>query len=81
VLAMASPDPAVRDCQIEGMALIERTLFAAMGDIDPELKPPIAVVLRQVWYAALIEWVNDWSEASSVGRDLESAARLLLDGR
>ena len=81
VLAMASPDPAVRECQLQVMDLIEQTLFAAMGDIDPELKAPIAVVLRQVWHASLIEWVNDWSEASSVGRDLESAARLLLDGR
>ena len=77
VLAMASPDPAVRECQLQVMDLIEQTLFAAMGDIDPELKAPIAVVLRQVWHASLIEWVNDWSEASSVGRDLESAAEAL----
>jgi AcrR family transcriptional regulator len=81
VLAMASPDPAVRECQLEVMSLIEQVLNTAMGDLDPDLKRRVAVVLRQVWHASLIEWVNDWSEASSVGRDLESAARLLLEGR
>ncbi|HZP30489.1 MAG TPA: TetR family transcriptional regulator [Acidimicrobiia bacterium] len=81
VLATSSPDPAVRDCQLEVMALIERTLFAAMGDIDPDVKTRVAVALRQIWHAILLEWVNEWSEPPAVGRDLESAARLLLDGR
>ncbi len=81
VLAMNSPDPAVRECQLEVMSLIEQTLDAAMGDLDPALKARVAVVLRQVWHASLIEWVNEWCEDSAVGRDLESAARLLLDGR
>jgi hypothetical protein len=63
------------------MSLIEQVLNTAMGDLDPDLKRRVAVVLRQVWHASLIEWVNDWSEASSVGQDLESAARLLLEGR
>ena len=81
VLAMASPDPAVRDCQLEVMGLIEQTLFTAMGDIDQDVKARVAVALRQVWHAVLIEWVNEWSEPPAVSRDLESAARLLLGGQ
>ena len=81
VLAMASPDPAVRECQLEVMALIEGTLCAAMGDIDPDVRSRVAIALRQLWHSVLIEWVNEWSDPPTVSRDLESAARLLLDGR
>jgi len=81
VLATSSPDPAVRDCQLEVMALIESTLRTAMGDVDPDVKIRAAVTLRQLWHSVLLEWVNEWSDPATVSRDLESAARLLLDRR
>jgi TetR/AcrR family transcriptional regulator, cholesterol catabolism regulator len=81
VLATSAPDPAVRECQLEVMALIEGTLCVAMGDIDPDVQLRVAIALRQLWHSVLLEWVNEWSEPAAVSRDLESAARLLLDGR
>jgi AcrR family transcriptional regulator len=81
VLATSSPDPAVRECQLEVMELIEGTLCAAMGDVDPDVKTRAAVTLRQLWHSVLLEWVNEWSDPATVSRDLESAARLVLDGR
>jgi hypothetical protein len=38
----------------------------------------IARVLSWVWFGALLGWVNGWSNAGTVGDELETAARLLL---
>lgn len=81
VTASASPDPAVRDCQIQLMATMDRVLAGAMGDLDPTVKARAARTLRMVWFGWLVGWVNGWNDTATVNRELESAARLLLDGR
>jgi len=81
VTASASPDPAVRDCQIELMATMDEVLAAAMGDLDPELKARAARALRMVWFGWLVGWVNGWNDAATVNQELASATRLLLDGQ
>lgn len=40
----------------------------------------VARVLQQVWFSSLIGWVGGVDPADRVDADLESAARLLLDG-
>jgi hypothetical protein len=79
ITASSSPDPAVRECQLEIMAMIDGSLEAAMGDVEPERRRRIAVTLRQLWFSWLLNWVNGWNDASTVNTELESAARLLLD--
>ncbi len=82
VTASASPDPAVRDCQAEMMAIMDDVLLAAMdgeGEIEATRAREIAVTLRQVWFAWLLGWVNGWNDAATVGNQLETATRLLLD--
>jgi AcrR family transcriptional regulator len=78
VTATSSPDPAVRDCQIEVMAIMDRVLEEAMTDVDPRLRAQVAVTLRQVWFAWLLGWVNGWNDAPTVNRQLVATARLLL---
>jgi hypothetical protein len=34
--------------------------------------------LSQVWLAALVAWVRGWAPAGQMGKDLETAARLLI---
>jgi len=80
VTASASPDPAVRDCQIELMATMDRVLAAAMADLDPAVQARAARTLRMVWFGWLVGWVNGWNDAATVNAELESATRLLLDG-
>ncbi len=63
------------------MRLIEQALTNAMPGVDPDVQIRVAVALQHVWHASLMGWVNGWSDAATVGRDLESAARLLLEGR
>jgi AcrR family transcriptional regulator len=79
ITASSAPDPAVRECQLEMMGMIDRVLSDAMGDIDPDRRDRIAVTLRQLWFSWLLNWVNGWNDASTVDEQLESATRLLLD--
>ncbi len=79
VTASASPDPAVRECQAEMMAIMDEVLLAAMtDDVEPERAAQIAVTLRQVWFAWLLGWVNGWNDAATVSHQLETTTHLLL---
>jgi len=79
ITASSAPDPAVRECQLEIMAMIDRGLEDAIGDIDPDRRRRIAVTLRQLWFSWLLNWVNGWNDAATVNQQLESATHLLLD--
>jgi AcrR family transcriptional regulator len=81
VTASASPDPAVRDCQIQLMATMDQVLAGAMGDLDPAVKARAARTLRMVWFGWLVGWVNGWNDTATVNDELASATRMLLDGR
>jgi AcrR family transcriptional regulator len=78
VTATSSPDPAVRECQAEIMAIMDRVLEDAMGDVDPDRRAQVALTLRQVWFAWLLGWVNGWNDAATVSRELVNTARILL---
>jgi AcrR family transcriptional regulator len=78
VTASSSPDPAVRDCQADIMATMDRVLQGAMGDVEATRRTQIALTLRQVWFAWLLGWVNGWNDAATVNRELAATARLLL---
>jgi TetR/AcrR family transcriptional regulator, cholesterol catabolism regulator len=79
ITASSSPDPAVRECQVEMIGLQDAVFEEAMGELDPARKAQIAQVLRQVWFASLLGWVNGWTDADAVTVDFEIAVRLLLD--
>jgi AcrR family transcriptional regulator len=80
VTASASPDPAVRECQAEIMAIMDAVLVGAMADdLEAARRTQIAMTIRQVWFAWLLGWVNGWNDAPTVTRELEATARLLLD--
>jgi TetR/AcrR family transcriptional regulator, cholesterol catabolism regulator len=78
VTATSSPDPAVRECQQEITVLIEGVLTRAIASDDPVRTERVIAVLRHVWWATLLGWVNGWATVGTVGDELESAARLLL---
>jgi hypothetical protein len=53
-------------------------LSTALADLPTDERDGIMRVLSWVWFAALIGWVNGWSNSGTVGAELENAARLLL---
>jgi AcrR family transcriptional regulator len=81
VTSSVSPDPAVRACQIEIIVIIDRVLSDAMGgDVEGARAAEVATAMRHVWHAVTMAWVNGWLSAAEAARDLESAARLMLEG-
>jgi len=80
ITASASADPAVRDCQAEIVAIMERVLADAMaGEVEAERRSQIATTIRQVWFAWLLGWVNGWNDAPAVTTQLDLTVRLLLE--
>ena len=79
ITASSAPDPAVRECQLQIMSMIDRVLADAMGDVEPARRDRIAITLRQLWFSWLLNWVNGWNDAATVNQQLESATHLLLD--
>ena len=78
VTAIASPDPAVIDCQNDVAAIMVDLCGPALADLDPDLRDGVMRALSWVWFGALIGWVNGWNNSGTVGEELENAARLLL---
>jgi len=78
VTAISSPDPAVTDCQQEVSRIMAAVLESAMDGVDPATQQGVVRVLGHVWFSALLNWVNGWTDVHRVGDDLEHAARLLL---
>jgi len=79
ITASSSPDPAVRQCQAEIMQIMDRTLDDAMGDVPEDRRRRVAVTLRQVWFAWLLNWVNGWQDIETVTDEINSSISLLLD--
>jgi AcrR family transcriptional regulator len=78
VTAIASPDPAVRECQLEVADIMVNLVSGALTEVPAADRDGILRVLSWVWFASLIGWVNGWTNAESVADELENAARLLL---
>jgi AcrR family transcriptional regulator len=81
VTAITSPDPAVSECQREVTGAMVDVLGEPMGELPDELRAGVVRVLSHVWFSALVAWVNGATTVGRVGDELESAARLMLEGR
>ena len=79
ITALNSADPNVIACQTELSATMARAQDRAFSDdFDPETRAGIVRTLSWVWYAALVAWANGWTGFNSVGEELDTAARLLI---
>lgn len=80
VTAITSPDPSVSECQQDVSEVMVSMLATAMENVDPQLREGMISILLHVWFSSLLGWVNGWRNVSTVGEELEIAARLLSKG-
>lgn len=78
--ALASPDPGVAAAALEVRSQIASITAPILNVLTPGEVDGIVSVLAHVWNSSLINWANGRAPLSSIGNELESAARLLLRG-
>lgn len=80
LMAMATSDEKVRASQREAAEVMWRVQVVAFRpDFDATAGVAIVRILGQVWFAALMGWVNGWRNITKVGDELEFCARFLLE--
>ncbi len=77
VTAITSPDPSVSQCQQDVSAAMIEILSLAIAPDQEDRRDGIISVLLHVWFSSLLGWVNGWRNVSTVGQELEIAAKLL----
>ena len=79
--ALASPDPGVATVALEVRSQIAAITAPILSGLGPREVDEIVSVIAHVWNSALMNWANGRAPISSIGNELETAARLLLAGR
>lgn len=78
--AMNSSHERVRQAQRDAAEVMWRVQVVAFDeDFDADAGVAIVRILGQVWFAALMGWVNGWRTITKVGDELEFCARFLLE--
>ncbi|HET6914706.1 MAG TPA: TetR family transcriptional regulator [Acidimicrobiales bacterium] len=78
VRALTSPDPGVASAARQVRGQIKEMALPYLEGLSGEDVEGVVGVLSHVWNSSLIIWANGQAPISTVGDELESAARLLL---
>jgi AcrR family transcriptional regulator len=81
ITGVTSAEAGVRQYQEAVAGSLARILSSGLDAVAPAERDGILRILRHVWFAALLGWVNGWRGVRSVGEELEFAARYLLGDR
>ncbi|MBX7069313.1 MAG: TetR family transcriptional regulator [Microthrixaceae bacterium] len=82
VRALAAGDETVAPVVREVRDLMAGIVLAAIGTDDPtEREQLVTEILQEVWLSSLVAWISGVEPSTSVGRKLEAAATLLLEGQ
>jgi AcrR family transcriptional regulator len=81
IRALHSPDPSVAAAAADVGHQISAMTTPILHDLPGEDVEGIVSVLGAVWDSTIMGWANGRSPISSIGDELETAARLLLAGR
>ena len=81
IRALHSPDPSVAAAAADVRHQISAMATPILHSLPPEDVEGIVSVLGHVWNSAIMTWANGREPISSIGDELENAARLLLAGR
>lgn len=78
IRALASPDPGVEAAAVRVRSQVRAMTAPILADFSPSEVDGIVSVLAHVWNSTLMNWANGRTPLSSIGSELETAARLLL---
>lgn len=81
IRALASPDPGVAVAAADVRHQISAISTPILGHLPPEDVEAIVGVIGHVWNSSIMNWANGRAPISSIGDELERAARQLLAGR
>jgi TetR/AcrR family transcriptional regulator, cholesterol catabolism regulator len=81
IRALHSPDPSVAAAAADVRHQISAMTTPILRDLPTEDVEGIVSVLGAVWDSTIMGWANGRSPISTIGDELETAARLLLAGR
>ncbi len=81
IRALHSPDPGVASGAAKVGQQIRAMATPILADLPAEDVDGIVAVLGHVWDSSIMGWANGRAPISSIGDELENAARLLLAGR
>lgn len=81
IRALASPDSGVADAAAHVRAQISAISTPILAHLPPADVEGIVSVIGHVWNSSIMNWANGRAPISSIGDELENAARLLLAGR
>ena len=81
IRALHSPDPSVAAAAADVRHQISAMATPILHALPSEDVEGIVSVLGHVWNSAIMTWANGREPISSIGDELENAARLLLAGR
>ena len=78
VRALSSPDPGVASAARQVRGQIKEMALPYLDGLSADDVEAVVGVLSHVWNSSLMIWANGQAPISTVGDELESAARLLL---
>ena len=81
IRALHSPDPGVGVAAADVRRQISAISTPILAHLPPEDAEGIVAVIGHVWNSSIMTWANGRAPISSIGDELENAARLLLAGR
>jgi AcrR family transcriptional regulator len=81
IRALHSADPGVADAAADVRLQISAMATPMLHYLPPDDVEGIVSVIGHVWDSAIMGWANGRAPISSIGDELENAARLLLAGR
>ena len=81
IRALHSPDSGVSVAANDVGRQIREMTAPILADLPPADVQGIVAVIGHVWNSAIMGWANGRAPISSIGDELENAARLLLAGR
>ncbi len=81
IRALHSPDPGVASAAADVRHQISAMTTPILYELPAEDVEGIVAVLGHVWNSSIMGWANGRAPISSIGDELENAARLLLAGR